>query len=263
MVLPFMIKQDVKLFIEVTVNLVKRDIKTKYSSSILGPLWVVLFPITLTFVSTIIFSLIIQGDVGNVPYFLFAMIGFVNWLYFMQSMTIATRSLVSNRVLVCNANLPKQSIVLSVILSRALDYLVGLLVFVLIYFWTQKVFLITELLLLLGISFFQIVLQTGLCLITASLNVYYRDVQNIVDIFLKILFYLTPVMYPVSIVPEMYKGLVNFNPLSMIISLSRAVIFKQGVDMISLFAVIFISISFLVLGIFIFAKLEDKFAELI
>ncbi len=249
--------------IDTTRNFFKRDIKIKYAGSILGPIWIVIHPLVLTLVTTLVFSLILRDRVRGIPYVLFVMIGFISWGFFSQSVSQSTGSLVRNQALVVNAKFSKMAIVISILASKLVDYLVNLVVFLSLFLLLNQQFRIKDWLLVLLIVLIQLIFQLGLSLVLAAFNVFYRDVQNLVDIGLQILFYATPIVYPLSILPEKAIRWFKFNPLSQIIELYRQVLFEQQVALVSLGKMLIISFLMLGIGIGVFKKLENKFADVI
>lgn len=256
-------KKDINNLFDTSLNFFKRDIKVRYANSFLGAVWIILQPLIFTLIISAVFSLIFRGEVGNAPYFLYVMIGFVNWLFFSQSISLSAKSLVINRELISNAKFPRESIVISTIASKLIDYLVNIALFFVLFFVMNQDLVNGYIIFLPILLITQISLQLGLGLIASSINVYYRDVQNAVDLLLQVLFYLTPIIYPLNIIPENLAAIIKLNPLTIIISLYRDILFNQTVVIKELVSVFFLSVLILLIGVIIFRKLEIKFADVI
>jgi ABC-type polysaccharide/polyol phosphate export permease len=250
-------------FFEVTFNFLRKELKVRYAESLLGPIWIVLYPMLLTITSTGVFAFVFQEKVGNNPYFLYTMIGFISWVFFSQTINQATRSLVWNRELVVNANFHKESIILSIAFSKLVDYLVNLLVFLFIYSLMIRWISCWKVLLILPILVVQLFFQIGLSLVFSALNVYYRDIQNIVGVFLQLLFYVSPIVYPLDIVPQRFRVFINYNPFAQIVVAYRGVIFEGKIEPKRMFFILLTALAMFILGITVFKKLESKFADLI
>jgi lipopolysaccharide transport system permease protein len=249
-------------FVSTTRNFVKRDLKVRYSQSILGPIWVVLHPLLLSIVTAIIFSLAFKTKVSDVPYYIFVLIGYLNWGFFNQSVRESTGVLIANRNLVVNANFPLESLVVSKQLSRLVDWFMGLGI-VILWLSLSGFKLHWFLFAYLFVVFFQLLFQLGLSLVSAALNVYYRDTFYAIEVALNLWFYLTPIIYPLTIVPEKFRWLIALNPIARVIILSRQIILEKYIDVGSLVNLTITAMICLLIGIFTFRKLKLKFADVI
>lgn len=249
--------------LDTTRNFLKKDLKVRYAESILGPLWIILYPLALTLISTGVFAFVFQRRIGDTPYFLYVMIGFIPWIFFSQTVSHSTRSLIWNRELITNAKFHKESIVLSIIASKLVDYLINLLIFFFLFFLIGKTITAFQILMMFFILALQITFQIGLGLIFSALNVLYRDIQNIMDIVLQLVFYATPIVYPLEIIPERFKIFFNLNPLLHIVLLYREILLENKLNSLRLVGTLGFVVAVFFLGIIIFKKLEKRFAELI
>lgn len=255
--------EEQRQLIETTVSFIRRDLKVRYAGSVLGPLWIILYPLALTLISTLIFSFVFRGEVGNTPYFLFVMLGFISWIYFSRTISHSTSSLVYNRALIVNAKFPKESIIISTAISKLIDYSLGFIIFFILFSFMQQEIKMVSLLFLPLIILLQTLFQLGISFITSALNVYFRDVQNIVDIVLQIAFYGTPILYPLSILPPHIQAIIRLNPLTQIIMLYREILFEHRVNISRFSTTFLVAVAVFIAGIIVFKRLEGKFAELI
>ncbi len=197
------------------------------------------------------------------PYLLHVIIGYIHWLYFSQTITKSISSLPQNAGLIKNHNFPLLALPLSKFLSRSLDYLVGLIILAVAFFALGQnisVFSLASFVLILGL---QVMLQFGLALISSTLNIFVRDVQFLVGLLLQIWFYATPVIYSVEMLPEKIRVWLSLNPLTIIFTAYRQVLFNLALDTRPLLAVFLLSVITLSLGLILFNKYQHKAAELL
>jgi len=215
-----------------------------------------------TLVTATIFSLAFKDLINEAPYFLYVLIGTMVWVYFSQGLMMATRSLVSNREIVANAKFEWSSIVVGGVMVKCFDFLINLVLFCLIFLlWGQKISPVWLGLLVLIVI--QSAILIGLGLISATLNVYFRDTQSLIEICLQILYFLTPVVYPISIVPERYRWLVYLNPVTGLMDLYRNIIFGYPVNLTEVGFLILAGIVILLAGVVVYRKYRYEFSELI
>jgi len=204
-------------------ELVKREIKAKYKQSILGYAWVILVPLIHLIVMTIVFSLFIRLPTGGVPYPVFLFVGLVPWMFTSNAIASATGSLLANSQLITKIYLPREIFPLSAVLSKMVDLVLSTIVLALImlYFGVAANFTI----LYVPIIFiFQFLLTLGISFILSAINVFYRDVENILGVLLMVWMYLTPVFYPPELIPENLTPILNLNPMVGIINSYRNVL---------------------------------------
>ncbi len=243
-----------------TLNFLKRDLVVRYADSFLGPIWIIAYPLVLTLISTVIFSLAFQTH-QHIPYYLFALIGFSTWVFVNQTVTIATRALTDNQRLIVNCKFHTESIIFSIIFSRGLDYLVNLIFFFCLFFATRFQLSWIVLVFFPLILLIEIVLLLGVSLFVAALGALFRDVHYLVDIVLQILFLITPILYPVEAVPTQYRFIVDLNPLAKIIELQRNLIFQHTINGLQFIEVAIFSVLVLGIGWLFYKKNEVRFAE--
>jgi lipopolysaccharide transport system permease protein len=208
---------------ELLMNLTRREVKGRYSQSLFGAGWAIAQPLATMAVFTLVFARLGQIPSGGAPYPLFAYAALVPWFFFSNSVTTGTMSLVTYRNIVTKTYFPREIVPLAQVGSRLVDFAAAsaLYVLLMVYYgvapgaWALLVPVLFGLLLLftLGVTF-----------ATSAVNVFYRDVNPVVQISLQLWLYLTPVAYPLSVVPEQYRPLFLLNPLTGIVEGLRAVI---------------------------------------
>lgn len=250
------------MFGEVLWRYVNRELKIRYAGSFLGPFWIVLQPLIFTLVSTLVFSFVFKGLTGEVPYLLYVLMGSVVWGYFSGGLLAATKSLIVNREIVGNAYFDWSAIVVGTVMVKLVDLVVNLTFFMIVFEWMGRS-VTTTFWWLPVLMVIQTIMMIGLGLILASLNVYFRDVQNIVEICLQGLYFLTPIVYPISIVPVNLRQILQLNPMTYMVDLYRRAVFGGPIDLITMVYLAVGSTAVLMVGIKSYKKLKFKFSELL
>jgi lipopolysaccharide transport system permease protein len=205
-----------------------RDIKVRYKQTMIGASWAVFQPLVMMLVFTVFFNRLAGISSGRIPYPLFVYSGLLFWNLFSQTLTRSADSLVNNQNVVTKVYFPRIIVPLSAPVVSLADFVVSFLIFVglLVYYG----FLPT----LVGVALFlpavllTLVAAAGLGVFLASLNVKYRDVRQILPFFLQVMLFVTPVIYPVGLVPDRFRFLLYLNPMTGVISAMRAGLVGDG-----------------------------------
>lgn len=251
--------KEIFKFKNLVYNLVSRDLKVKYKGSILGFFWSLLNPLIMLVVYTVAFKYIIRIRVENFP--LFFLCGFLPWTFLSLSLSMAVSSIKDNANLVKKVYFPREILPLSIVLSNLVQFLLTFVILIpaLLLF---KIKLGFPLLFLPLIILFQLAFTLGLAFILAALNVFFSDVRHLLEIFLQIWFWLTPIIYPVSFVPERFQSLYRLNPAVLFVeSYRNALLYNEGLSLLNLLSLFFLGIVSLLLGQLIFSSYNRKFAE--
>ncbi len=180
-------------------NLVIRDLKVRYKNSVLGVLWSLLNPLLMTLVFTVVFTLMVPSRIAKFPVFFMA--GFLPWSFFAASVSSATGSIVSNSGLIKKVYFPREILPIADVLSNLVHLLVAFVVlFAMILIFGVR--LTPAVLLLPLIILAELMFITGMALLLATMNVFYRDTQHIWSIVLQAWFFLTPIFYPITLMPQ-------------------------------------------------------------
>jgi ABC-2 type transport system permease protein len=242
-------------------TLVQRDLRVRYSNSLLGYVWTVLDPLLMASVYFVVFTFIFKAGarVADRPYFLYLLSGLLAWQWFTASVNDTTKSLIQEARMVRSTNLPREVWVIRCVVAKGVEYVLSLPVlvgFVVYYLVRGRVDLDWELVFFpLGVLL-QFLLLVGLGLILAPLTVLATDMQRVVRILLRFMFYLSPVLYGTHAVPEVLRVVLAFNPLNGILSLYRGGLFARGVSWFDVGISTAITGVLLVLGFWLFARLE-------
>jgi lipopolysaccharide transport system permease protein len=240
-----------------------RDIKARYKQSVFGFAWAIFQPLALTVIFVVAFSYFIRLPSDGLPYPLFVYSALLPWTLFTRSLSMGVPSIVYNMNLVTKIYLPRVTFPLAAILTSFVDFLCGLVVFIALMIY-YRVPLQPSMFMLLGLFFIQFILMTGLTLGAAALNVFYRDISQMVPVLLQLWMYASPVIYPVSVVPAWLRPWYMLNPMAVIINGYRQALLQGELPPwgeLALAAVI--SLVALVVGYIIFKRMEDQFADII
>lgn len=241
----------------------RRDFKVRYSQSVLGAAWAVLQPLSLMVIFSLIFSLFIKVPTDGIPYPLFAYTALLVWTFFANSLSTAIPSLVNNMNLVSKIYFPREILPLSANLVSMIDFLIAATIFVilLVIYQVAVGWTIVFLPLLLLI---QVLFTFGVSLAASAINVFYRDVRFVIPLALQIWMYLSPVIYPISLVPEWLRPFYLLNPMATLIDSYRRVIFlNQPPDWLYVGLATLVSLVILLGSYRYFKRAERDFADLI
>lgn len=251
-----MIKNIIKYNFLIT-QLVLRDIKIRYRRSILGILWSILNPLFFTLIVYIVFSSIFKSDIKN--FALYVMIGQVIFSFFVESSMSAMDAIVSNGALIKKVYIPKYIFPIARVISSFINMCFSLLALLLVIFITGAKFYISYTFLPL-LFLYLFIFCIGIGLILASINVFFRDTRHLYTILITALSYISAIYYPISIIPKNYRDVLSLNPIYKFIEFGRELIINGNFPTFKSNLICFIiAIIFLLVGIFVFKRSENKF----
>lgn len=253
--------QNFTYYRDLILVLTAKEIKVKYKNSLLGYVWSVLNPLCLAIVFYFAFKFVMKIPLENFTLFLVS--GLFPWQWFSNSVSSSSTVFIGNASLIKKVNFPRYFIPLATVFNDAFHYIVSLPIifgFVLFYKISPTFTWIYGIPLLLLSQFF---ITYGCALAISSLNLFFRDLERLVVIALNILFYLTPIIYDISLVPDKFKSYFLFNPLFGIIEGWHNLFLKGYIDWPLYFISLFQSLTIFALGFLIFKKLSWKFAEVL
>jgi lipopolysaccharide transport system permease protein len=243
---------------------VVRNVKVRYKQSLLGAAWAILQPLSTTLLFTLVFSYFVRVDTDGAPYPVFYYSALVPWTFFSSSISFGTQSLVSNLNLVTKIYFPKEILPISAVLASFVDFCIAALIYVVMMF-LYRVPVGPSIILLPVILLIQIALTTGVVLLASALNVFYRDIRFVVPLGMQLWMYVTPVIYPLSQVPERFRTLYMLvNPMAGLIdSYRRIALTAEWPRFPYLWVSAAISIVLFVAAYWYFKRAEPAFADLI
>lgn len=238
---------------------IKKDIRGRYKNSILGVFWSFLNPLLQLAVYAIVFPLIMKSDIPN--YTVFVCCGLIPWTFFSTAISRTSFVMVENGNIIKKVYFPREILPISIVTSELVNFFIStiiILAFVLAYGMGFTWYIVFYPLILIV----QYVLLIGISLLVSSLTVYFRDLQHFIGILLQLLFYATPIVYGMDIIPVSFQWILKLNPMSYIIDGYRSIFYYQRMpDLVGHGIVFAISIVLCIVGYFIFNKLQKRFAE--
>ncbi len=241
---------------ELLVNLVIKDLKVRYRGAVLGYMWSLLNQILMMIIYSIVFSYIIRIEVENYPVFLLCAL--LPWSFFSTSLTTASSSIVDNFSLINKVYFPREIFPISVILSNLLHLIISMFILIIFLFFTPSG-LSLSIFLLPFVMLAHLIFTIGISLLLSCLTVFYRDIKYILELVVMIWFYATPIIYPLSMVPEKLQIFFDLNPMVGIISIYRSILLYGKNPTISVLSSTYlISFLMLFLGYYIFQKYDKQ-----
>lgn len=257
---------------ELIRNLVVRDLKVRYKNSILGVLWSLMNPLLMMLVFTVVFTIMApvrSADLRNFP--VFVLCGLLPWQFFASSVIGSTVSIVANAPLIKKVYFPREVLPLSMILANLVNFLIALLLlFVMLFIF--RVQLTFWILYLPVVILIQIIFTLGMGFFLATINVFYRDTQQIMDVIMLAWFFVTPIFYPLDILPKNYQFLgvtldvwrlaYILNPMASLIASYRDILYRGAPPALDfqVRTVVTAGIVFII-GWFVFHRYSWRFAE--
>ena len=251
---------------DLLLMLVKRDFITFYKQTILGPLWFIIQPLLTTGIYIILFGNIAKLSTDGVPQVLFYMSGITIWNYFSESLTKTSSVFTSNAGMFGKVYFPRLIMPLAIVTSSLMKFAVQFAIFIaiLLYFviFTDEVqpniwMLFTPVLIVLMAMF-----ALGMGMIFSSMTTKYKDLAFLLTFGIQLFMYITPVVYPISALPEKYRFFVYMNPLSSIFECFRYAFLGSGsFDILNILWSSLFIVFVLILGTVIFNKVEKSFMD--
>ncbi len=236
--------------------LIYRDLQIRYAGTWLGYLWTLLDPLAMAFIYWLVFTQIIGAkNIGEQPYILFLLTGILSWTWFNGSVTDSARSLVVESKMVRSIAIPRYLWVIKSIGAKGTEFLLAFPILIIITLITQANVNL-EIFWIIFAIVLQFLLLSGIGLILAPLTVLARDTSNLLRILLRMMFYLTPIIYGISDIPEKYQILSYFNPMTGIISMYRAGFWSEPNLLTAVIFSTVISLSIFVIGVAFFKRIE-------
>lgn len=246
---------------------VRRDFVAVYKQTILGPLWYLIQPLLTTITFTVIFGNIASLPTDGLPQFLFYMSGTVVWSYFASCLTKTSETFVSNANLFGKVYFPRMAVPVSILISNLITFAIQFalfLVFLLIFFLRGTAVQLNWLWIALSplLMVMMAGLGLGLGVIISSLTTKYRDLRFLVQFGVQLLMYATPVIYPVSSIPERFQWIILANPMTPIVEAFRYAFLGAGtVNSGSLLYSFGFMLMVVFLGSVIFNRVEQTFMD--
>jgi lipopolysaccharide transport system permease protein len=246
---------------------VRRDFVAVYKQTVLGPLWFFIQPLLTTLVFTIIFNGVAQISTDGMPPLLFYLAGTIPWNYFATCLTKISTTFTSNAHIFGKVYFPRLVVPLSVVISNLIQFGIQFVLFALVFGWyfARGVDVHPNWLAILGLTPLLLVLMAALGLgtgiIVSALTTKYRDFTFLIAFGVQLAMYATPIIYPMSAIPEKWRWLIEINPMSAPIESFRACFLGGPIPWSALGISAIVTAGLLLFGILLFNKVEKTFMD--
>ena len=249
--------QNFKKFRPLLGELIARDIKTKYRKSVLGVLWTLLNPLFMMIILSVVFSNLFKFDVEYFPVYLLS--GQLIFNFYSDATTASMSAIMDNGSLLKKIYVPKYLFVLSRVFSSTINLLASFTALILVMLAMRVELHYTVLLVSIPLIFI-VLFSLGVGLILSAITVKFRDIMHLYSVFVTALMYLTPVIYPMSILPKWLSPIVRANPVTNILIMFRDVMLNGNLPSISGIIIALIeTVLALGIGLYVFYKNQDQF----
>lgn len=248
---------------ELFESFIYREFVSRYKQSLLGLTWAFGKPIAMAVIYTVVFSYIAKLPSDGLPYPLFVFGALLPWTLLSNGLSTSIPSLVMNYSLVTKVYFPRELLIFSAFITTLVDLGITMVVlYAMMLFY--HVGITFNALYILPILFIETILVVGLSLALSTINVWFRDIQHALALMIQLWMYISPVLYPISIVPEKYKTLYCINPMVGILENFRRVLFHgTDPDLYTLSISLGVSLAVFLGGYIFFKSQEFKFADFI
>ena len=254
--------RDVWAHRELFYFLVWRDLKVRYKQTVLGAFWVILQPLLLTLIFVVFLGIVVRVPTEHVPYPLFLYAALLAWTFFSNAVASSSYSLVANAPMITKVYFPRVIVPAAAVAVRLFDFLIAsliLLILIVYYGIHPTLTLLMMPLLVVHLT----LLATAIGLWLSALNVKYRDVGTVNPVLLQVWMFVSPIIYPGSMVPARWRAIYDLNPLVGIIENFRAALFGLPFSYGSLISSAVITLALLIYSAYFFRRMEDEFADVV
>ena len=255
------LKDKLGYYKELLLVITKKEIKVRYKNSYFGYLWSILNPLGFALVFYFVFKIVMRVEMKD--YALFLVVGLFPWQWIANTTAASTVVYVSNASIIKKVNFPRSILPLATAMQDMFHFCCAIpiiILFLLIYSKQPSTLWFFGVPLLLLI---QLTMVYGIALSLSSVNLFFRDLEQIIPIFLNFMFYPTPILYPIKLIPENLQHLVYFNPFAPIILSWRSLLFRGELDFFLIAMSAGYALSILAIGVLIYQKTKYRFAEVL
>jgi len=256
-----MINREYERKKDLLLLLTKKEITLRYKRTVLGVLWSLLNPILFAIVFFVAFKIFLRVHLKNYTFFFLSAL--FPWTWFSASATMSVGTLVANVNLIKKIRFPRYFLVIATNLGQLVNFLFSIPIMVGFACFYGNGPGISWLLAVPLLIVIQFVATTGICLAISMMNAHFRDMEYIIGVVISLLFWMTPVMYPLETVPEAYRVFFLFNPLAYLISAWRDLFMSNIIDWGSIGISSGSALLFFFLGLFVFQRLGKKLDEVL
>lgn len=241
--------------------LIKKEVTLKYKRTYLGVLWSLLNPILTSIVLYIAFSKFMRFEMKN--YTLFLLAALFPWNWFSATVLMSTGTLTNYIGLIKRVLFPRHFLIIATVFGQLINLIFAFPILIILVYWYDKTVDINWLLGIPVLIIVQFFVTLGISLLLSMLNAFFRDMEYLISVSINMLFWMTPIIYPLEAVPEKYRIYLIFNPLTYLISAWRELILNNKIEWSYLGISAITGLVFLIIGSLVFILLGRKLDEVI
>lgn len=254
--------KEVYSYREMIAILVKRDLKARYKGSVLGFLWTLINPLFQLIIYTMVFSYIMRSEIED--YYLFLFVALIPWIFFSSSVHAGTGCIWSQKGIVNKIYFPREVLPIAHVIGQLVNMILSFIVIFIVLAISGRALDLKALLLLPVVIFLELFIALGITFITSGLSVFFQDLMQIMGILVMLWQFLSPVMYSVDSISEHMKPFFRLNPMTPVIEAYRDILYYAKMPSVeSLFNAAVLGVLLLIIGWFLFGKLEKNFSEVL
>lgn len=242
--------------------MVWRDIKVRYKQTYLGAAWAIFQPLISMVVFTVFFGKLVKVPSDDIPYPIFVYSGLLVWTLFANGLNRASMSLLNDTNMISKIYFPRLIVPISSFGAGIIDFLISCVFMILLMFY-YGVTPTVGILVFFPLILISLAACLGIGSILAALTVTYRDVKYISPFLIQLWMYATPVIYPVSIIPDKWKWILSLNPMTGVIDGCRSALLNKPFDWFNIGISAGISFALILIGLTYFKRAEHRFADII
>jgi lipopolysaccharide transport system permease protein len=241
--------------------LTKKEITLKYKRTALGILWSLLNPILLSIILFIAFKIFMRIKMENYTFFFLSAL--FPWNWFSASVTMSAGTLIGNVNLIKRVRFPRYFLIVATVLAQFVNLLFALPIILGLSYFSGRGPGVNWFFTIPFLIAIQFIVTIGICLSISMVNAYFRDMEYIIGVVISLLFWMTPIVYPLDRVPEAYRIYLALNPLTYLITAWRDIFMSNSMDWQNVGISFCSSLAFLLLGIFVFQRLGARLDEVL
>lgn len=239
-----------------------RDIKVRYKQTFIGAAWAIVQPLFTMVVFTVFFGILIGVPSDGVPYPLFCYAGLLPWMFFSNAVSNSSNSLIVNSNLISKVYFPRITVPAAAVAAGLMDLVIASVILLgLVFYYDLR--LTWSILLLPVFILLTMLLALGMGICVSALNVKYRDVRHALPFVLQSWMFMTPIIYPASVVPIEFRWLLALNPMTGIVEGFRSALYGREIDSVAITISVVLTIILLVCSAYLFKRIERIIVDFI
>lgn len=256
-----MLNRETRRKLDLLSLLIKKEVTLKHKRTVLGILWSLINPLLMTAVLFFAFKIIMRFGMDDYTFFLLSAL--FPWTWFSSSISMSGRTLIGNVNLIKRVNFPRHFLVIATVMGQFVNFIFCIPILVGFAYFYKKSPGINWLIGIPILILIQSMLTIGLSLVISMVNAYFRDMEYLIGVLLNMLWWLTPILYPLETIPETYRVYFSFNPLAYLIASWRDLFMSNTIDWGRMGLSFSTSLVFLSVGIILFQRLGKRLDEVL